>query len=73
MTTPETDGFKVLAAWNHQGMIVLRRSRDPAQFAKLDTVSDPGTVDRKGGASGTHAKSMTADARKAARNRWQNC
>jgi hypothetical protein len=70
MTTPETDGFKVLAAWNHQGMIVFRRYRNPAQFTKLDTVPDPGTSGRKGGAS--RAKSMTADARKAARKRWQN-
>lgn len=66
MTTLETDGFKALAAWSHQGAIVLRRSRDLAQFAKLDTVSNPskGVVSR--------AKSMTADERKAARKRWQN-
>jgi hypothetical protein len=42
MITPETDGFKVFAAWNHQGMILRRRSRAPAQLAKLDTVLDPG-------------------------------
>jgi hypothetical protein len=70
MTTPETDGFKVLAAWNHHGMILFRRSRNPAQFDKLDTVSNPGRLGRKGGAS--RAKSTTADTRKAARDRWQN-
>jgi hypothetical protein len=68
---PETDGFKVLATWNHQGMIVQHgRSRDPAQFAELETISAPGALGRKGGAS--RAKRMTTDERKAARNRWQN-
>jgi hypothetical protein len=66
MTTLETDGFKVLAAWSHQGAIVLNRSRELAQVAKLDTVSNPG----KGVVS--RAKSTTADERKAARKRWQN-
>jgi hypothetical protein len=66
MTTLETDGFKVLAAWSHQDAIVLRRSRDLARFAKLDTASNQG----KGIVS--RAKSMTADERKAARKRWQN-
>ena len=70
MATPETDGFKVLATWNHQGMIVHRRSCDPVQFAALDTVSPPGKLGRKGGAS--RAKSLTAAERKAARDRWQN-
>jgi hypothetical protein len=70
MVTPETDGFKVLATWNHQGMIVHRGPRGPAQFAELETVSDPSTLGRKGGAS--RAKSLTADERKAARNYWQN-
>lgn len=66
MTALETDGFKVLAAWSHQGAIVLKRSRDLAQFAKLDTTSNPGkdVVSR--------VKHMTADERKAARKRWQN-
>lgn len=41
MITPEIDGFKIFAAWNHQGMITRRRSRAPAPLAKLDTVSDP--------------------------------
>jgi len=70
MTTPTTDGFKVLATWNHQGKMEFRRSRKPAKFAKLDTVSDPNTLGRKGGTP--RAKSMTADARKAARDRWKN-
>lgn len=65
MTALETDGFKVLAVWSHQGAIVLRRSRDLTQFAKPDAVSNPG----KGVAS--RSKCMTADKRKAARNRWQ--
>jgi hypothetical protein len=66
MTALETDGFKVLAAWNHQGAIVLRSSRDLAQFAKRDTASNS----RKGVVS--RAKSLTADERRAARKRWQN-
>jgi hypothetical protein len=70
MVTQETDGFKVLTTWNHHGMIVHRRSPDPAQFVELGTTSDPGTLGRKGGPS--LGKSMTADERKAARNRWQN-
>jgi hypothetical protein len=70
MVAPETDGFKVLSTWNHQGMIVHKRPRDPAQFGELDTVSDPGTSGRKNGAS--RAKGMTADERKSARNRWHN-
>jgi hypothetical protein len=66
MTTLETDGFKVFAAWSHQGAIVLWRSRDLARFAKLDTASNQG----KGIVS--RAKSMTADERRAARKRWHN-
>jgi hypothetical protein len=66
MVTQETDGFKVLTTWNHHGTIVHRRSPDPAQFVELGSTSDPGTFGRKGGPS------MTADERKAARNRWQN-
>ena len=69
MITPETDGFKVFAAWNHAGMILPRRARDLAELAKLDDVSDPGAsaLDRKDGTS--RAKSMTAAARQAAAGR----
>ena len=35
MITADTDGFKVFAAWNHQGMILPRCSRAPAQLAKF--------------------------------------
>ena len=70
MVTPETDGSKVLATWNHHGMIVHRRHPDPAQFVELDTASDPGTLGRKSRSS--LGKCMTAGERKAARNRWQN-
>jgi hypothetical protein len=65
MALEKTDGFKVLATWSHQGMIVPRRSRNPAQFAKFDYVSG-----WKGHAP--RAKSMTADERKVARSRWLN-
>jgi hypothetical protein len=68
MVTRETDGFKVFATWNHQGMIANRRSSEPAQCTELDTVLDPATVGRKGGAF----RAMTADEREAARNRSQN-
>jgi hypothetical protein len=53
MITADTDGFKVFAAWNHQGMILPRCSRAPAQLAKFDTVSDPGAsaLGRKDGAA----------------------
>jgi hypothetical protein len=72
MIAPETDGFKVFSTWNHQGAIVFGRSCDPSKLGKFDAVSDPGapTPGPKGRAS--RAKDVTADARKAARNRWQN-
>jgi hypothetical protein len=71
MVTPETDGFKVLATWNHHGMIVHRHCPDPAQFVELGTAPDPGTLGRKSRRPSL-GKSMTADERKVARNRWQN-
>jgi hypothetical protein len=71
MITPKTDGFKVLATWNHHGMIVHSRYLDPAQFVEFGTASDhPGTLGRKSRPS--LSKSMTADERKVARDRWQN-
>jgi hypothetical protein len=43
MSTLETDGFKVFATWNHQGMTGrLRRPRDSAQPAKLMIAIDNG-------------------------------
>jgi hypothetical protein len=66
--TRETDGFRALATWGRQGMIVPRRSRNPAQFGRFDCISDPNG--REAGAS--RKKRMTAAERKVARNLWLN-
>jgi hypothetical protein len=68
MITRETDGFRALATWGRQGMIVPRRSRNPAQFAKFDFISDPNGPE----AGASRKKRMTAAERKVARNLWLN-
>jgi hypothetical protein len=68
MITRETDGFRALATWSRQGTIVPIHSRNPAQFANFDCISDPDGPET----GGSRKKRMTAAERKVARNLWLN-